>query len=196
MNEVVEMLKQTKLAFKPRHSKNEAPLGWTPTTMIGKTGMEMQEFANGIFKIEEDEEDLTNKIIELNETPFETRKQQEVYHNIYQITKTQLLQAGSLIDIPKDYIEDKYDTFLFEDPRKLQIIDYSVDPPYEFWKKAFCFNESWEMFAELALRYSCSFTSKSIVERYLSIQKCIQGRPYFFYITKTINVFLTSFFVK
>lgn len=82
----------------------------------------MQEFANDIFKIEEDEEDLTNKIIELNETPFETRKQQEVYHNIYQITKTQLLQAGSLIDIPKDYIEDKYDTFLFEDPRKLQIM--------------------------------------------------------------------------
>ena len=53
-----------------------------------------QEFANDIFKIEEDEEDLTNIIIELNETPFETRKQQEVYHNIYQITKTQLIQVG------------------------------------------------------------------------------------------------------
>lgn len=133
------------------------------------------EFANNIFKIDENEEDLTNKIIELNETPFETRNQQEVYHNIYQITKTQLIQTGSLIDIPKEYIEEKYDTFLFEDPLKLQFMDYSVDPPYTFWKKAFCYNESWEMFAGLALRYSCSLTSESIVERYLSIQKCIQG---------------------
>ncbi|KAK8853992.1 hypothetical protein M9Y10_016541 [Tritrichomonas musculus] len=50
--EVVDMLKQTKLAFKPRHSKNEAPLGWTPTTMRGKPEWRCKEI-QFVFKYNE-----------------------------------------------------------------------------------------------------------------------------------------------
>ena len=100
---------------------------------------------------------------------------QDVYQNLYQVSKTQLVESSLLIIIPKEYIEEKFDTFLFEDPMKFQFIDYARDPQYTFWVKAFCFDESWESFSELALRYSCAFTSEAIVERYLLIQKCIQG---------------------
>ena len=128
-----------------------------------------------MIRIEENEENLTSEIAALNNTPFTTRIMQDVYQNLYQVSKTQLVESGLLIGIPKEYIEEKFDTFLFEDPMNLQFIDYARDPQYTFWAKAFCFDESWESFSELALRYSCAFTSEAIVERYLSIQKCIQG---------------------
>lgn len=51
---------------------------------------------------------------------------------------------------------------------------YSYEPPYKFWRRVYCFDEDWEAFADLALRFSSSFSSEAIVERFLSIQKFIQ----------------------
>ena len=99
----------------------------------------------------------------------------EVYINIYQKAKSELIRIGSLIDIEEEYIEQKFDEFLFEDTLKLQFIKYVVSNPYIFWRKVYCFNEDWEMFSESALRYSCSMTTETPVERILSIQKYIQN---------------------
>ena len=100
------------------------------------------EFENEILRIDENNED-TYEIAELNKIPFATRILQDIYQNLYQISKTSLIELGLLIGIPKKYIEDQFDTFLFEDPLKLQFIDYFRDPQYTFWSKAFYFDERW-----------------------------------------------------
>ncbi|KAK8875854.1 hypothetical protein M9Y10_006029 [Tritrichomonas musculus] len=52
---------------------------------------------------------------------------------------------------------------------------YSQENPYLFWRKTYCFDEQWEIFSDLALRYESSFSSEAIVERFLSIIKAIQN---------------------
>ena len=123
--------------------------------------------------IETDE--LFIKIDEMLAISYEERTKKDVYRNIYTISKTELTKTGSLIDIDANYIEEKFDEFLFSDPLQLDFIKYSAEVPYKFWQKAFCYDEQWELFSDLALRYSCAFATETIVERMLSIQKHIQN---------------------
>ena len=97
------------------------------------------------------------------------------------------MKTRSKIAIPQDYIEEIFDVFLFEDPSKLHFLSSKVNDPYLFWQKVFSFNKDWEVFAELSLRYSCSFATESIVERYLSIQKKKKMRDMIIVKTKRRN---------
>lgn len=132
-------------------------------------------FQKDVLTLADGEEDLSMKINELKNKTFEARIRIDIYQNIYQTAKNELIKTGSIIAVPQEYIEQMFDLFLFEDPLNLQFISYSVNDPYLFWQKVFSFDKDWEVFAELSLRYSCSFATESIVERYLSIQKCVQA---------------------
>lgn len=127
------------------------------------------------MRLADGEEDLSKKIDELKNKTFEARYRNDIYQNIYQTAKTELVKTGSIIAISQEYIEEMFDIFLFEDPSKLPFLSYISYEPFYFWQQAFSFDKDWKVFAELSLRYSCSFATESIVERYLSIQKCVQG---------------------
>lgn len=71
------------------------------------------------------------------------------------------MKTGTKIAISQEYIEEMFDIFLFEDPSKLPFLFYISYEPFYFWQQAFSFNKDWEVFAELSLRYSCSFATES-----------------------------------
>ena len=60
-------------------------------------------------------DELTKNIDDIMKTPFKERIKTDVYINIYQTAKSELVRIGSLINIEEDYIEQKCDEFLFED---------------------------------------------------------------------------------
>lgn len=123
---------------------------------------------------EEDDEELLTTYQSIKEESYDIRIQKNIYKNIYKTALNQLIKAGSLLDIPEEYIEAKFNEFLFADPVNLNFMKHSHEPPFKFWRCVYCFDEDWESFADLALRYSSSFSSEAIVERFLSIQKFIQ----------------------
>lgn len=107
--------------------------------------------------------------------PFADRIDDDIYKNIYHVAKNELLQLGSKFDLSDEYIESKLDTYLFANPLQLDFLKYSMYIQSDFWREAFCYGEEWEDFADLALRFACSFGSEAMVERYLSIQRYIQN---------------------
>lgn len=123
---------------------------------------------------EEEDEELLNEYKSLQELPYDKRNSDNLYRNVYKTALKQLNEVGSLLDIPEEYIERKFNEFLFADPINLDFMKHSHEPPYKFWRRVYCFDEDWEVFADLALRFSSSFSSEAIVERFLSIQKFIQ----------------------
>ena len=118
---------------------------------------------------------MNGEFILIMKTPYEERVKQDIFKDIYHISQTTLIHFGSILGIDEEYIEQKFDEFLFADPLSLDFMKYSFELPYVFWKKVFCYSEEWEIFSELALRFSCAFTSESMVERLLSVQRCIQN---------------------
>ncbi len=46
--------------------------------------------------------------------PYTDKANKDVYKNIYTLSKTELLKAGSLIGIDTVYIEQKFDEFFFQ----------------------------------------------------------------------------------
>ena len=80
-----------------------------------------------------------------------------------------------MIDIEDNYIEEKFDEYLFSDPLKLDFIQHSQEFPYKFWQKVYSYDEDWEKFVDHALRFCSSFATETIVEHLLSIQKHIQN---------------------
>ena len=57
---------------------------------------------------------------EIMNVPFEERILKDIYKNIYQISKSELVRAGSLLDIDYKYIEIKFDEYLFADPLQIE----------------------------------------------------------------------------
>lgn len=80
-------------------------------------------------------DELTKNIDDIMKTPFKERIKTDLYINIYQTAKSELVRIGSLINIEEDYIEQKFDEFLFEDPLQLGFAKYSSNNPYVFWRK-------------------------------------------------------------
>lgn len=122
-----------------------------------------------------DFDQIKNDFNEIMKIPFEERILHDVYKNIYNITSKELKSKGSILKIDEDYIEKCFDDFLFEDPTKLDFIRFTCKYPYILWQNAYCYDEVWEAFSLLALRYLCAFATEAIVERILSIQKYIQN---------------------
>lgn len=77
-------------------------------------------------------DDLHLEIDEIMNVPFEERILKDIYKNIYQISKSELVRAGSLLDIDYKYIEKKFDEYLFADPLQIDFIKYSFELPYKF----------------------------------------------------------------
>ena len=100
------------------------------------------EFNEQILKFDEnndsDSNDTYNEII--NE-PFEKRIKQDIFRNLYQIAKSELIEKGKILDKSDEYIEEMLDILLFEDPLKLDFMKYSQENPYLFWRKTYCFDE-------------------------------------------------------
>lgn len=174
----IESLKNERIKFEHKHTPlytGELPLESDCITIEDNEEEEELDIESAIKDNLEDQDEISLELHELIKTPFEERICKDPYQNIYHESKTELISVGSLIDIPQQYIEEKFDEFLFDDPINLDFIKYTIDPPYLLWQKAYCYDQTWEIFSELALRFSCSFSSETIVERYLSIQKCIQN---------------------
>lgn len=168
----VESLKNERIKFEHKHTPlytGELPLESDCITIEEDNEEEEElDIESAIKDILEDQ--ISLELHELLKTPFEERICKDSYQNIYHELKTELISVGSLIDIPQQYIEEKFDEFLFDDLINLDFIKYTVDPPYLLWQKAYCYDQTWVLFSELALRFSCSFSSETIAERYLSIQ--------------------------
>lgn len=134
-----------------------------------------EQIAENDIEVNEDE-DIKNFISSILETPFAERIHQDIYINIYENAKRELFRICSLINIDLQYVEKKLDDFLFGNPMKLGFIQYSYENPNVFWRKAFSARKDWEIFADLALRYSSVFSTETIVERTFSEQKYIQNQ--------------------
>lgn len=119
--------------------------------------------------------------------PFEERILHDVNKNIYNIACNELKSKGSILKIDEDYIEKCFDDFLFEDLNKLDFLRFTFKYSYILWQNALCYDEVWEAFSFLALRYSCAFVTEAIVEKILSIQKYIQNSRMINISTPVIN---------
>lgn len=172
----IETLRQERIQFEHRHTPLITEVILQESFSIYDENDIQSEFNDQILKIDENNDsDSIDTFNELIKVPFEIRIKQDIFRNLYQVTKSELLEKGKILDISSQYIEDMLDQFLFDDPQKLDFMRYSHENPYLFWRQAYCYDEQWELFSDLALRYESSFSSEAIVERFLSIQKSIQN---------------------
>lgn len=171
-----ETLRQERIQFEHRQTPLITDVILQESFSIYDENDIQDEFNEQILKFDENKDSGSNDTYnEIINEPFEKRIKQDIFRNLYQIAKSELIEKGKILDISDEYIEEMLDIFLFEDPRKLDFMRYSQENPYLFWRKTYCFDEQWEIFSDLALRYESSFSSEAIVERFLSIQKAIQN---------------------
>lgn len=116
------------------------------------------------------------RIADLERTTFENRIREDIYKNIYENAKNELIRLCLLLHIDQSYVESKLDSFLFDDPQELGFSKYCNEKPNSFWRKVYSFNEDWEVFSDLALRYASAFVTETIVERTFSEQEFIQNK--------------------
>ena len=171
-----ETLRQERIQFEHRQTPLITDVILQESFSIYDENDIQDEFNEQILKFDENKDSGSNDTYnEIINEPFEKRIKQDIFRNLYQIAKSELIEKGKILDISDEYIEEMLDIFLFEDPRKLDFMRYSHENPYLFWRQAYCYDEQWELFSDLALRYESSFSSEAIVERFLSIQKSIQN---------------------
>ena len=100
------------------------------------------EYNEQILKFDENKDSGSNDTYnEIINEPFEKRIKQDIFRNLYQIAKSELIEKGKILDKSDEYIEEMLDILLFEDPLKLDFMKYSQENPYLFWRKTYCFDE-------------------------------------------------------
>lgn len=137
-----------------------------------------KQIENHELNIDENVEefDIKTLISDLERSTFEERISEDIYKNIYENAKNELNRLCLLLHIDQSYVESKLDSFLFDDPQVLGFSKYCNEKPNAFWRKVYSFNEDWELFSDLALRYASAFVTETIVERTFSEQEFIQNK--------------------
>ncbi|KAK8886853.1 hypothetical protein M9Y10_037886 [Tritrichomonas musculus] len=129
---IIETLKEERIIFEKKYNPDVEE-----ESVIENTSEIFEEEDSDIepndLENQLETDDLHLEIDEIMNVPFEERILKDIYKNIYQISKSELVRAGSLLDIDYKYIEKKFDEYLFADPLQIDFIKYSFELPYNFW---------------------------------------------------------------
>ena len=135
-------------------------------SIVDEKGMVVE---NNYPKFHETQNNLLNQNIE---EIFEYK----IHTNIYPTTLKTLQKYAKMLrpTLTNEMIENLLNTFLFEDPLKLDFTNLLIKNTNDFWR-SMCFSDKWKEFALLCLHFVTLPTSEADVERLFSSQRDMMG---------------------